>query len=255
MGYLTYRRGRIFVLCWLLLLAIGMPFLWQLSGPVLLLPYFFTLSLPLGIGFCIRKGIAKCLNQLDRKWMRALGICIGVAYLACQCGLGIHRYQNGDQWQWLRASVALFPLICFFLLHKRITPILGFSATILAPWHWLSGLILSLCLACCVIPSRYPLSLDEMLTKPDLTEDEEKDGLYVFVKTATNKQKIIPALESYIGQRKEKFWGYHYLLFSSLRIEGKDAFQARVKEAETVLQMKEMDIMLPPPTFRKYYSY
>ena len=92
----------------------------------------------------------------------------------------------------------------------------------------------------------YLLELQEM----EVPEDVECDYLAEFVKTSRKKQ-IIPELEGYIAQHKgNPFWGYHFLLHYSHRLEDREKYKKRVHEAEQVLKMDEISILFPEPRFK-----
>lgn len=256
MKYLLSRKRRFCYLVLLVCLLLAWPFLssTNLNAKEFFL-YVAGFVAPALLMVCIRKRIVSLIGRFSDivfcKWR-----CVAISFIAAWVlfrmssviGSIIHGKNIG---QLILLSVALIPLIGAygFSIKKRIAPILAIVAIFLSGWNPVSGVALSLLVSVAVLPNKYPLTLEELLTFAEVSEDEESDCLYFFIQTA-RKNAVIPTLEDYVNRAENKFLGYHYLLHMSHTLENDDAFRHRVLEAERMLGIPEIEILFPMPRFR-----
>ena len=259
MKYLLSRKRRFCCLALLIVVALAWPFL---SSPNLdaldakeLFLYVAGLVAPAFLLFCIRKHIVNLLRKFSNilfcKSIRGIAISFAAAWVLHRLIFVIGSIIHGNIWLLFQIYLSLLPGLGAYLfsIKKRLVPALMMVAVLLSNWNPLSGILLSLCISIAVIPNKYPLTLQELLTSVEASENEESDFLYFFVHTA-QKRKIIPALENYVSRVERKFLGYHYLLHFSHQLESDDIFRRRVLDAERVLGIPEIDILFPMPRFR-----
>lgn len=256
MKYLLSRKCRFYYLAILSVLSLVWPFL---SVPDLGVKEFFlyvvgflTPAIPL---FFNRKRIVSLLHRFSKiifcKWLRGVTISFVAAWVLHRLIFVIGSIIHGNIWLLFQIYSSLLPVLGAYLfsIKKRLVLALMMVAVLLSNWNPLSGILLSLCISIAVIPNRYPLTLQELLTSVEASEDDESDCLYFFVHTA-QKRKIIPALENYVSRVERKFLGYHYLLHFSHQLESEAVFRHRVSTAEETLHLSEIEILFPIPRFR-----
>ena len=255
MKYIRDHRHRVWFLLVLAIVALVWPFLAneRVSSVGELLLYAAGLAVPASVLFLTRKRIVRLIEKhkkvLFSKLVRGFAITMAAAWVVIRIGLAIVP------------NIRLLILIWFSFLpimggwflgiKQRFFPVLVMMATFLSPWDpLLSGALVSVSISIAVIPNEYPLTLQELLAKEDVSDLLETDCLYYYTQTG-KRDEIIPAIEDYIAKRTgSKFLGYHYLLHMSHSLESEAELRQRALQAEAALGIDEFDILFPAPVFR-----
>lgn len=250
MRYLYERKQRIGFLSLMMIILAVWPILvgdsWSAQGKIL---YPATLLLPAVPAFFARRQIVSVLQNIRvSKWVTWTISFLLIGYITAILFSMGDLVLNCEIRVWMLIYVAFIPAFGAYLFSiKRPVLVLSMIAILLSEWIAL-GFLLSAYVCLAVLPPKYPMTLEELLTMKDISK-MESDCLYVFTKTARRKD-IIPGLEKYIACSESKFWGYHYLLHMSWRMESEQNYRHRVLEAEAALSgLSEIEILFPDQCF------